>query len=330
MFRGHSAKKGRATVLSFCGIRAKITRTVRILMIAPEPFFEPRGTPFSEFHRIRALTALGHQVDLVTYPFGQNVSMPGLRVFRSLRPPFVRRVKIGPSLAKIPLDALLTVTAIRRALRRRLRRDPLPRGGRAHRRRARAGAARAAPLRHALEPAAAAHEFRVQPLARHEAGVSRDRALHDPPLARRHRHLPLARGHGEGDRARGEDGPDRERPGLRRRCRDAGTGRRRADIAGAGGLDAGRALHRHVRSVPGAGHAVRGDGDRPPDAARRASGPCRRPPRPGDARARTGARGRHRRGHASSPASGPRRRFRRIFLPPISSCRRGPEARTRR
>jgi glycosyltransferase involved in cell wall biosynthesis len=89
---------------------------VRILMIAPEPFFEPRGTPFSEFHRIRALTALGHQVDLVTYPFGQPVSMPGLRVFRSLRPPLVGDVKVGPSLAKIPLDALLTLTAIRRAL----------------------------------------------------------------------------------------------------------------------------------------------------------------------------------------------------------------------
>jgi hypothetical protein len=88
---------------------------VRILMIAPEPFFEPRGTPFSEFHRIRALTALGHQVDLVTYPFGQNVSMPGLRVFRSLRPPLVDHVKIGPSPAKIPLDALLTLSAIRRA-----------------------------------------------------------------------------------------------------------------------------------------------------------------------------------------------------------------------
>jgi hypothetical protein len=73
---------------------------VRILMIAPEPFFEPRGTPFSEFHRIRALTALGHSVDLVTYPFGQSVSMPGLRVFRSLRPPFVDGVKIGPSLRR--------------------------------------------------------------------------------------------------------------------------------------------------------------------------------------------------------------------------------------
>jgi glycosyltransferase involved in cell wall biosynthesis len=101
------------TVLRF---REKITRTVRILMIAPEPFFEPRGTPFSEFHRIRALTDLGHQVDLVTYPFGHDVTMPGLRVFRSLRPPFLHGVKIGPSLAKLPLDAGLALSVVRRAL----------------------------------------------------------------------------------------------------------------------------------------------------------------------------------------------------------------------
>ena len=89
---------------------------MRILMIAPQPFFEPRGTPFSEFHRIRALTDLGHHVDLVTYPFGKDVTMRGLQVFRSLRPPFVQSVQIGPSAAKVPLDALLTLTAIRRAL----------------------------------------------------------------------------------------------------------------------------------------------------------------------------------------------------------------------
>ncbi len=89
---------------------------MRILMIAPEPFFEPRGTPFSEFHRIRALTALGHEVDLVTYPFGRDMPMPRLRVFRCLRPPFIRGVRIGPSCAKVPLDLALAVTAIRRAL----------------------------------------------------------------------------------------------------------------------------------------------------------------------------------------------------------------------
>ncbi len=88
---------------------------MRILMIAPEPFFEPRGTPFSEYHRIRALLELGHTVDLVTYPFGQDVAMPGLRVFRSMRPPFVRHVGIGPSLAKVPLDLLLACTALRRS-----------------------------------------------------------------------------------------------------------------------------------------------------------------------------------------------------------------------
>lgn len=92
---------------------------MHILMIAPEPFFEPRGTPFSEFHRIRALTSLGHTVDLVTYPFGRDVEMPGLRIVRSLKPPFLSRVRIGPSWAKVPLDALLSLTAMRMALTRK-------------------------------------------------------------------------------------------------------------------------------------------------------------------------------------------------------------------
>ncbi len=90
---------------------------MRILMIAPEPFFEARGTPFSEYHRIRALADLGHTVDLVTYPFGRDVALPGLKVHRSWRPPFVRRVRIGPSLAKVPLDLLLAVKALHVALK---------------------------------------------------------------------------------------------------------------------------------------------------------------------------------------------------------------------
>jgi hypothetical protein len=89
---------------------------MRILMIAPEPFFEPRGTPFSEYHRIRALTELGHTVDLVTYPFGRDVTLPGLRVFRSARPPLMTAVGIGPSWKKVPLDLALFATAARRAL----------------------------------------------------------------------------------------------------------------------------------------------------------------------------------------------------------------------
>jgi hypothetical protein len=47
-------------------------------MIAPQPFFRARGTPFSVLHRIRALVLLGHSVDLVTYPFGEPVPLDGL------------------------------------------------------------------------------------------------------------------------------------------------------------------------------------------------------------------------------------------------------------
>jgi len=89
---------------------------MRILMIAPEPFFEPRGTPFSEYHRIRALLELGHTVDLVTYPFGRDVALSGLRVFRCLRPPLMTGIGIGPSWRKVPLDLALFLTACRRAL----------------------------------------------------------------------------------------------------------------------------------------------------------------------------------------------------------------------
>ena len=67
------------------------SRPLRLLMLAPEPFFEPRGTPFSEYHRIKALGELGHHVDLVTYPIGRDVALPNLRIFRApapaVRPP---------------------------------------------------------------------------------------------------------------------------------------------------------------------------------------------------------------------------------------------------
>ncbi len=89
---------------------------MHILMIAPEPFFEPRGTPFSEYHRLRALSSMGHTVDLVTYPFGEDRDIPGVRIIRTLKPPFVSRVKIGPSWAKVPLDFFLALTSLRVAL----------------------------------------------------------------------------------------------------------------------------------------------------------------------------------------------------------------------
>jgi glycosyltransferase involved in cell wall biosynthesis len=90
--------------------------SLRILMVAPQPFFRPRGTPFSVLHRIRALTRLGHRVDLVTYPFGETPDIDGLEVHRAARPPAVRDVGIGPSIAKLFLDIPVFSTSRRMAL----------------------------------------------------------------------------------------------------------------------------------------------------------------------------------------------------------------------
>ncbi len=84
-----------------------VARKLRILMIAPQPWFQPRGTPFSVLHRIKALTLLGHEVDLVTYPIGADVPMAGLRIHRAARVPGIHQVRIGPSKAKILLDVAL-------------------------------------------------------------------------------------------------------------------------------------------------------------------------------------------------------------------------------
>ncbi len=85
---------------------------MRILMIAPEPFFSPRGTPISIYHRLRAFSRLGIHVDLLTYHLGQNLDIDGVRIFRGPRLPLVRRIKVGPSLIKPFLDLMLFFKAI--------------------------------------------------------------------------------------------------------------------------------------------------------------------------------------------------------------------------
>ncbi|HEX9035400.1 MAG TPA: glycosyltransferase [Ktedonobacterales bacterium] len=84
---------------------------MRILMIAPLPFFQARGAPFQVYHRARVLGEMGHQVDLVVYHVGDDIALPNVRLRRAWRLPFVKSVKVGPSVAKFPLDALLFLKA---------------------------------------------------------------------------------------------------------------------------------------------------------------------------------------------------------------------------
>ena len=76
---------------------------LRILFLAPQPFFEVRGTPLAVLAMVRALVAAGHHVELLTFAQGAEVEVPGLDHRRSLRLP-VGHVRPGASLAKLFLD----------------------------------------------------------------------------------------------------------------------------------------------------------------------------------------------------------------------------------
>jgi glycosyltransferase involved in cell wall biosynthesis len=92
---------------------------VKILMVAPQPFFQERGTPLSVLGRLDALSRLGHEVDLFTYHLGHDVSIPGVAIHRTPRIPFVRHVPVGPSVTKLLLDAVLFATVLARLFRTR-------------------------------------------------------------------------------------------------------------------------------------------------------------------------------------------------------------------
>ena len=85
-----------------------------MLVVAPQPFYEDRGTPIAVCQVLQALSQLSYEVDLLTYPVGRRLDIPHVRYFRVPNPFRVRRVPIGLSLAKILLDCALVIELARR------------------------------------------------------------------------------------------------------------------------------------------------------------------------------------------------------------------------
>ena len=88
-------------------------------MIAPEPFFSPRGTPLSVYYRTLVLAELGVEVDLLTYGQGQDVEIPGVRILRTPSFEVLGTVPVGPSILKLFLDFFLVARTLMLLLRNR-------------------------------------------------------------------------------------------------------------------------------------------------------------------------------------------------------------------
>jgi glycosyltransferase involved in cell wall biosynthesis len=90
---------------------------MRILVLAPQPFYQDRGTPIALRHLLEAWSRLGYEADVLTFPVGADVSIPGVRIRRIGNPFGIRSVPIGFSLKKLVLDVQMAF-ALRRHLRR--------------------------------------------------------------------------------------------------------------------------------------------------------------------------------------------------------------------
>ena len=88
---------------------------MKILMLAPQPFYEERGTLIAIDLLLQALSERGDSVDLLTLHLGDDRIYPGLRVFRIKPWPRPRMIKPGFSLRKIWCDVFLFFCAIRMA-----------------------------------------------------------------------------------------------------------------------------------------------------------------------------------------------------------------------
>ncbi len=80
---------------------------MKTLVIAPQPFFSPRGTPFSVYYRTMISSELGVKMDFLTYGEGEEVDIPNVNFIRIPRFKFLGNVKIGPSPLKLFLDIFI-------------------------------------------------------------------------------------------------------------------------------------------------------------------------------------------------------------------------------
>ncbi len=87
------------------------SRPLKIMMLAPNPFFVDRGFSVRVYEEARALRDLGHDVTIVAYHCGRDLD--GFRIYRSWPVPWYGEEATGGSLHRLYIDLLLLARAMR-------------------------------------------------------------------------------------------------------------------------------------------------------------------------------------------------------------------------
>ena len=91
---------------------------MKLLVLAPQPFFQRRGTPIATLKMLHVLASQGHQIDLLTYHEGSPIEVPNCRHLRIPQIPFVNNVPPGFSIKKLICDVVMTFCVLRECFRK--------------------------------------------------------------------------------------------------------------------------------------------------------------------------------------------------------------------
>jgi hypothetical protein len=80
---------------------------VKVLALAPHPFYEDRGSPIRLKQVLGVLSERGDQIDLITYHSGKEIRLDNLTIYRSRNVPFINHIRPGFSWKKVICDIFM-------------------------------------------------------------------------------------------------------------------------------------------------------------------------------------------------------------------------------
>lgn len=107
-----------AATAPFPLVEAK-TPPLRILLLAPQPFFIHRGTPIAVRSVVEVLSEAGYEIDVLAYHLGADLDIPHCRILRIAHLPGIDAVPPGLSMRKLICDAALAFKAATLVMKRR-------------------------------------------------------------------------------------------------------------------------------------------------------------------------------------------------------------------
>ena len=84
----------------------------KVVIVSPQSFFAVAGTPINVLQMVRALGELGYDIHLLTLPLGRDIELPHVTYHRVMRLPFIARVPVGFSYAKVLYNVVLLFALI--------------------------------------------------------------------------------------------------------------------------------------------------------------------------------------------------------------------------